>query len=119
VGLFVVVWRLKRVVLLQACGVAASVWCCCKRVVLLQACGAAASVWCCCKRVVLLQSCGVAASLWCCCVAASVWCCRSPSLSGVDYEGIMRSMRSTGYQATNLGLAVEEVVVAVMLVFDG
>ena len=29
--------------------------------------------------------------------------------SGVDYEGIMRSMRTTGYQATNLGLAIEEV----------
>jgi hypothetical protein len=29
--------------------------------------------------------------------------------AGVDYEGIMRSMRTTGYQATNLGLAVEEV----------
>ena len=37
----------------------------------------------------------------------------------MDYEGIMRSMRSTGYQATNLGLAVEEVAVAVMLVFVG
>ena len=29
--------------------------------------------------------------------------------AGVDYAGIMRSMRTTGYQATNLGLAVEEV----------
>ena len=35
----------------------------------------------------------------------------------MDYEGIMRSMRSTGYQATNLGLAVEEVDVAVMTLF--
>ncbi len=29
--------------------------------------------------------------------------------AGVDYEGIMRSMRTTGYQATNLGLAIDEV----------
>lgn len=29
--------------------------------------------------------------------------------AGVDYDGIMRSMRTTGYQATNLGLAIEEV----------
>jgi hypothetical protein len=29
--------------------------------------------------------------------------------AGIDYAGIMRSMRTTGYQATNLGLAIEEV----------
>ena len=39
--------------------------------------------------------------------------------SGVDYEAIMRSMRTTGYQATNLGLAVEEVAAAAIVVCGG